>query len=146
MTLVDSSILIDYFRGVVSPEADKLDKLLGTEVLLTGESDYGGDVAGILGRVRFQCGSAVDDNAPECSVTRRSRKRRSGCTNCRSLRAQGVPIRKIIDTFTTTYCIENAVPLLFSDRDFSHSSITLAFDQPSSTADHDRCVARSANG
>ena len=38
--------------------------------------------------------------------------------NYRNLRAQGVTIRKTIDTLIATYCIENTVPLLFSDRDF----------------------------
>ena len=37
MTLVDSSVWIDYFRGVASPETDRLDALLGTQVLLTGD-------------------------------------------------------------------------------------------------------------
>jgi len=71
MTLVDSSVWIDYFRGAVSPETDKLDKLLGTEALLTGRFDCSGGVAGLLGRVQFQCGSAVDDNVPERCVARR---------------------------------------------------------------------------
>ena len=37
MTLVDSSVWIDYFRGVILPETDKLDALLGAEALLTGD-------------------------------------------------------------------------------------------------------------
>jgi predicted nucleic acid-binding protein len=37
MILVDSSVWIDYFRGVVSPQTDRLDSLLGNELLLTGD-------------------------------------------------------------------------------------------------------------
>ena len=37
MILVDSSVWIDYFRGVPSPEADRLDSLLGRELLVTGD-------------------------------------------------------------------------------------------------------------
>lgn len=37
MTLVDSSVWIDYFRGKVAPETDKLDALLGHEALLSGD-------------------------------------------------------------------------------------------------------------
>ena len=33
-------------------------------------------------------------------------------------------IRKTIDTLIATYCIENGVSLLFSDRDFNLLSIT----------------------
>jgi predicted nucleic acid-binding protein len=118
MTLVDSSVWIDYFRGVASPETDKLDILLGTEALMTGdlivaevlqgfsaESDF--NVARNLMTTRLNVVSLVDpDNAIQAA------------RNYRHLRAQGVTIRKTIDTLIATYCIENAVPLLFSDRDF----------------------------
>jgi predicted nucleic acid-binding protein len=37
MILVDTSVWIDYFRGVVTPQSDKLDALLGVEQVLTGD-------------------------------------------------------------------------------------------------------------
>jgi len=37
MILVDSSVWIDYFRGVATAECDLLDRLLGSERLLTGD-------------------------------------------------------------------------------------------------------------
>ncbi|MGI4985183.1 MAG: hypothetical protein ACRYGL_17940 [Janthinobacterium lividum] len=37
MILVDSSVWIDYFQGMRSPETDKLDALLSTEALLAGD-------------------------------------------------------------------------------------------------------------
>ena len=37
MILVDSSVWIDYFRGTPTPEAEKLDLLLGTEPIATGD-------------------------------------------------------------------------------------------------------------
>ncbi|TDG02507.1 PIN domain nuclease [Paraburkholderia guartelaensis] len=118
MTLVDSSVWIDYFRGVASAETDKLDFLLGTEALMTGdlivaevlqgfsaESDF--NVARQLMTTHLSVVSLVGpDNAIQAA------------RNYRNLRAQGVTIRKTIDTLIATYCIENAVPLLFSDRDF----------------------------
>ena len=33
MILVDSSVWIDYFRGIATPQADRLDTLLGAELL-----------------------------------------------------------------------------------------------------------------
>jgi predicted nucleic acid-binding protein len=39
--------------------------------------------------------------------------------NYRILRANGVTVRKTIDTLIATYCIENDYALLFSDRDFN---------------------------
>lgn len=38
--------------------------------------------------------------------------------NYRTLRAQGVTIRKTIDTIIATRCIEDDLALLYSDRDF----------------------------
>ncbi|HEX2959882.1 MAG TPA: PIN domain-containing protein [Chitinispirillaceae bacterium] len=37
MVLVDTSVWIDYFRGVDSLQADKLDKLLDEERIVTGD-------------------------------------------------------------------------------------------------------------
>ena len=37
MILVDSSVWIDYFRGLPTPQADKLDVLLGSEPVVTGD-------------------------------------------------------------------------------------------------------------
>ena len=36
MILVDSSVWIDYFRGTATPQAERLDSLLGTEPIATG--------------------------------------------------------------------------------------------------------------
>jgi len=38
--------------------------------------------------------------------------------NSRLLRKKGITIRKTNDVIIATYCIENNLPLLFSDRDF----------------------------
>ena len=37
MILVDSSVWIDFFNGRLTRETDELDRLLGREVLLTGD-------------------------------------------------------------------------------------------------------------
>jgi predicted nucleic acid-binding protein len=37
MILVDTSVWIDYFRGVVTPQSEKLDALLGVEQVFTGD-------------------------------------------------------------------------------------------------------------
>jgi predicted nucleic acid-binding protein len=39
-------------------------------------------------------------------------------TNFRHLRSLGITVRKTIDTLIATRCIENGLPLLYSDRDF----------------------------
>lgn len=37
MILVDSSVWIDFFRGTVTPQSERLDQLLGREPLLIGD-------------------------------------------------------------------------------------------------------------
>ena len=119
MTLVDSSVWIDYFRGVISPETDKLDALLGAEALLTGDLIVAEVLQGFSAESEFNTArqlmttrlSVVSLVGPDNAV--------QAARNYRALRAQGVTIRKTIDTLIATYCIENGVSLLFSDRDFN---------------------------
>jgi len=119
MTLVDSSVWIDYFRGVTSPETDKLDALLGAEALLTGDLIVAEVLQGFSAESEFNTArqlmttrlSVVSLVGPDNAV--------QAARNYRALRAQGVTIRKTIDTLIATYCIENGVSLLFSDRDFN---------------------------
>ncbi|MDN7180754.1 PIN domain nuclease [Caballeronia sp. SEWSISQ10-4 2] len=119
MTLVDSSVWIDYFRGVTSPETDKFDALLGTEALLTGDLIVAEVLQGFSAESEFNTArqlmttglSVVSLVGPDNAV--------QAAQNYRALRAQGVTIRKTIDTLIATYCIENGVSLLFSDRDFN---------------------------
>jgi predicted nucleic acid-binding protein len=119
MTLVDSSVWIDYFRGVASPETDKLDTLLGTEALFTGDLIVAEVLQGFSAESEFNMArqlmttrlSVVSLVGPDNAI--------QAARNYRNLRAQGVTIRKTIDTLIATYCIENGVSLLFSDRDFN---------------------------
>ena len=37
MILVDSSVWIDFFRGTATPQAERLDALLGSELLIIGD-------------------------------------------------------------------------------------------------------------
>jgi predicted nucleic acid-binding protein len=115
--LVDSSVWIDYFRGNATPEADKLDHLLGVQPLAIGDL--------ILTEVLQGFGSDKDFNAANkllgslVSVDLAGRKNAiQAARNYRALRARGVTVRKTIDTVIATWCIENRCPLLYSDRDF----------------------------
>ncbi|EGL53163.1 hypothetical protein MAMP_00499 [Methylophaga aminisulfidivorans MP] len=38
--------------------------------------------------------------------------------NYRKLRKQGITIRKTADVIIATFCIENRIPLLYTDKDF----------------------------
>ncbi|MDZ4689174.1 MAG: PIN domain nuclease [Planctomycetaceae bacterium] len=117
MILVDSSVWIDYFRGTVTPQTDKLDALLGIEPLATGDL--------MLTEVLQGFGSDRDFNEAKKLLTRLVVIDLGGrdvaiqaARNFRTLRALGVTVRKTIDTVIATRCIQSGHTLLYSDRDF----------------------------
>ena len=131
MILVDSSVWIDYFRGIDSPQTDRLDVLLGQEVIVIGdlilaEVLQGFDVQrDFLQAVDLMRAFPVLDLAGgDIAVM--------AAQNFRRLRALGVTTRKTIDTIIATFCIERDLPLLHSDRDFepfmAHLGLKSAMD------------------
>ncbi len=117
MILVDSSVWIDYFRGTVTPQTEKLDSSLGTEPIATGDL--------ILTEVLQGFGSDRDFNHAKKLLTSLIIVDLVGqdiaiqaARNFRALRALGITVRKTIDTVIATRCIESGLDLLYSDRDF----------------------------
>ena len=117
MILVDSSVWIDFFRGTVTPQSERLDQLLGREPLLIGDLILAEVLQGFtserdFNQARKMLGALelVNLGGAEMAV--------QAARNFRTLRAKGVTIRKTIDTFIATCCIEQDHALLFSDRDF----------------------------
>lgn len=119
MILVDSSVWIDYFRGVMSPQTDRLDSLFGQELLVTGDLIVAEVLQGFLPESEFNKAkrlmtgnlTVISLVGPEIAI--------QAARNYRALRTKGVTVRKTIDTLIATYCIENDFSLLFSDRDFN---------------------------
>lgn len=117
MILVDSSVWIDYFRGLRTAETEKLDTLLGSEPVVTGDL--------VLVEVLQGFASNRDFNRAKKLLTSLQIIELGGrdiaiqaAQNFRTLRALGVTVRKTIDTVIATHCIENGYALLYSDRDF----------------------------
>jgi predicted nucleic acid-binding protein len=115
--LVDSSVWIDYFRGTVTPETDRLDALLGVEPLATGDL--------VLAEVLQGFDDDRDFNAAKRLLTRLVVIDLGGqdiaiqaARNVRKLRRLGVTVRKTIDTVIATRCLQSGYTLLYSDRDF----------------------------
>ena len=117
MILVDSSVWIDYFRGVVTPQTEKLDSLLGIEPIATGDLILTEVLQGFVSDRDFNQAKklmtslVVVDLAGQGIAIQAAR-------NFRALRKLGVTVRKTIDTVIATRCIESKMPLLHSDRDF----------------------------
>jgi predicted nucleic acid-binding protein len=115
--LVDSSVWIDYFRGTPTPQTEKLDTLLGVEPVATGDL--------VLTEVLQGFGSDRDFNQAKKLMTSLviidlvgQHIAIQAARNFRRLRSLGITVRKTIDTVIATCCMENGLPLLYSDRDF----------------------------
>jgi predicted nucleic acid-binding protein len=117
LILVDSSVWIDYFRGTITPQTEKLDSLLGREPLAIGDL--------ILAEVLQSCAGEREFNQVRRLLTSLLVVELGGqeiaiqaARNFRKLRNLGVSVRKTIDTVIATRCIESGFDLLHSDRDF----------------------------
>lgn len=117
MILVDSSVWIDYFRGLATPEAGRLDAILGQEPVATGDLILAEVLQGFASDRDFERARRllaalvlVEIDGERIAV--------QAARNFRALRARGVTARKTIDTLIATRCIESGLALLYSDRDF----------------------------
>jgi hypothetical protein len=117
MILVDSSVWIDYFNGVRTRQTDRLDELLGSDLLLTGDIILVEVLQGFRNDRDFRRAKRALDGLEFRAMLGRDIALKSAA-NYRALRAQGVTVRKTIDTLIATFCIENGHELLHADRDF----------------------------
>jgi predicted nucleic acid-binding protein len=115
--LVDSSVWIDYFRGTATPQANRLDGLLGSEPLAIGDLILTEVLQGFATEREFNDArkmllalDMVTLGGPDVAV--------EAAKNYRKLRSLGVTVRKTIDTVIATRCIVSGHTLLHSDRDF----------------------------
>ena len=117
MIVVDSSVWIDYFTGKNTPEAEKLDSVLGEDPIAIGDLGLTEVLQGFRTDKDFRTAKELlmSLNAVKMLDTTIALK---SAVNFRTLRKKGVTVRKTIDTIIASYCIENKLPLLHSDKDF----------------------------
>jgi predicted nucleic acid-binding protein len=117
MTIVDSTVWIDYFNDIPNPHTD----------WIVGNA-YQGEIAltdlivcevlqGARGDVRFQhMRRALLELPILAGVDRELAVAAAG--NYRTLRSKGITVRKMVDCLIATVCIERGHSLLHHDRDF----------------------------
>ncbi len=117
MILVDSSVWIDYFKGTITPQTQKLDSLLDSEPLAIGDLILTEVLQGFADDRDFNLASklltsltVVDLGGQEIAI--------QAAKNFRVLRGAGVTVRKTIDSVIATRCIESGYDLLHNDKDF----------------------------
>lgn len=117
MILVDSSVWIDYFHGITTPQTNKLEELLGTEPVLTGDIILAEVLQGFVSDRNFNQAKNLLTSLETVELVGKHIAIQAA-KNFRKLRLQGITVRKTIDTLIATYCIENKISLLHDDRDF----------------------------
>lgn len=117
MIFVDSSVLIDFFNGKNTWQVEKLDSLLGIEIVVIGDIILTEVLQGFKHDNDFQKAKNILSEFPCFSICNKELALKSA-DNFRILRKKGVTIRKTIDVLIATFCIENDFTLLHGDKDF----------------------------
>ncbi len=117
MILVDSSVWIGYFRGLRTPQTDRLDGWLGAEPIAIGDIILAEVLQGFTSEKDFNVAlrlmttfTIIDIGGRDIAI--------QAARNFRTLRGHGFTIRKTIDALIATRCIQDGHALLHSDRDF----------------------------
>ena len=117
MILVDSSVWIDYFRGTITPQTDKLDSLLTSEPLAVGDLILTEVLQGFSKERDFNEAKRIMASLTIVELGGESVAIQAA-KNYRALRSMGITVRKTIDAVIATRCIESHHDLLHDDRDF----------------------------
>ncbi len=117
MIFVDSSVWVDYFNGIITPETNYLDDALTHQLILTGDLILTEVLQGFREQKDYDTAKRLLLKLPvhrmlDIDIAIKS------ADNYRELRRKGVTIRKTIDCLIATFCIEQQFPLLHNDNDF----------------------------
>jgi predicted nucleic acid-binding protein len=117
MLVVDSTVWIDYFNGIESPQTGYLNSILETTPILVGDLMLAEVLQGFRQEADFEKARRALGKFLQASLVGPDLAIQSA-RNYRTLRQKGVTVRKTIDNLIATYCIENDHELLHNDSDF----------------------------
>jgi len=118
MILVDSSVWIDYFNGAETTETALLDGLLSTDTICVGDIILAEVLQGFRSDRDYKLAKEMLTELPIYQIMT-PELALIGTDNYRKLRKKGITIRKSVDNWIATFCIQSKVTLLFSDKDFN---------------------------
>jgi predicted nucleic acid-binding protein len=117
MIFVDSTVIIDYLNGIDNWQVEKLDSILGKEVVVIGDFILTEVLQGFKSDNDYKKAKLILNEFPILNILGEEMAIKSA-DNFRFLRKNGITIRKTIDVIIATFCIENNLELLHNDRDF----------------------------
>ncbi|WP_419810872.1 type II toxin-antitoxin system VapC family toxin [Bacterioplanoides sp.] len=117
MIVADTSVWGDYLNGVISPFTDEQDNNLLESKVVLGDLILLEILQGIKSDKGYRTTQKLLSQLDQYEML--DSKMTIQCAdNYRTLRKRGITIRKTADVIIATFCIENKIPLLFTDRDF----------------------------
>jgi hypothetical protein len=117
LILVDSTVWIDYFKGTVTSQTNKLDELLGREPLAIGDLILTEVLQGFVDDKHFAKANILLASLTQVDLGGKDIAIKAA-SHYRKLRKMGITVRKTIDTIIATRCIESGFTLLHNDKDF----------------------------
>lgn len=117
MTIVDTTVWIDYLGGTANPHTDWLDRELNQQRLGLTDLILCEILQGIRGDATFKR-VRRDLSKFEVFETGGEALAVASAQNYRALRSHGHTIRKTIDCLIATYCLSEGHSLLHRDHDF----------------------------
>ena len=118
MIIADTSVWVDYFNGNDNPLTNELDKALAQGIVAIGDLIFLEILQGFKNDKDYELAKSNLGTLEQYEMFGHAQALKSA-ENYRALRKKGLTIRKTADVIIATFCIENTLPLLFSDRDFT---------------------------
>jgi len=117
MILVDSSVWIGYFNGIINLQTHRLDAALGKESIVVGDLILAEVLQGFRSDRDFHKAKEILSYFPLMPMLGKELAVKSA-ENYRFLRKRGVTVRKTVDVIIGTFCIYHDISLLHDDQDF----------------------------
>jgi predicted nucleic acid-binding protein len=117
MWIVDSSVWIDYFNGTTTPQTNTLDGALGQQDIGLGDIILCEVLQGYRNQKDFEAARQALLQFPIFVIGGIDIAVKSA-ENFRTLRRQGITVRKTVDCLIATFVIESGFSLLHNDHDF----------------------------
>jgi predicted nucleic acid-binding protein len=117
MILVDTSVWVDYFNGQVTAKTNTLDSALIDGTVAIGDIIFLEILQGFRHDKDYNKAKNTLSTLEQYEMFGRTMVTKCA-NNYRTLRKKGITIRKTTDIIIATFCIDNKLPLLYSDRDF----------------------------
>lgn len=115
--IIDTTVWIDFFRDAKTEQTDLLEIIVRRGEAALGDVILSEVLQGVESDKEFRSLNRHFSNFPIYPMIGRGNAIQSA-VNYRKLRAKGFTVRKIVDCWIATFCIERGFPLLHNDRDF----------------------------